>query len=62
MNYSRTHLITDAIRHEGAKLSSQGALTVDSRPHTGRSPNAKYIVRDEITENLVDWEQNQPLS
>ena len=30
--------------------------------HTGRSPNAKFIVEDDITKDLVDWNNNQKMS
>ena len=44
------------------RLTNDGALVVETTPHTGRSPDAKYLVRDEITDKLVDWENNQPIS
>ena len=63
-NLSRASLVQKAL-HFGqnkARLTNEGALVVDTTPHTGRSPKAKYIVRDSITDKLVDWENNQEMS
>jgi phosphoenolpyruvate carboxykinase (ATP) len=47
-------------RNEG-KLTSTGALMVDTGALTGRSPKDRYIVLDEITKNEVWWgESNIP--
>lgn len=43
-------------------ISKDGALIVDTRPYTGRSPEDKFIVFDDYTKDLVWWgEVNQPL-
>jgi phosphoenolpyruvate carboxykinase (ATP) len=43
-------------------ISKDGALIVDTRPYTGRSPKDKFIVFDDYTKDLVWWgEVNQPL-
>lgn len=41
-------------RKEGA-LSSTGALSVKTGKFTGRSPDDKFIVDDEVTHGAVDW-------
>jgi phosphoenolpyruvate carboxykinase (ATP) len=41
-------------RMEGV-LSSTGALSVRTGKFTGRSPDDKFIVDDEVTHNAVDW-------
>src|SRR2546428_2458048 len=41
-------------RKEGI-LSSTGALSVKTGRFTGRSPDDKYIVDDEVTHSIVDW-------
>ncbi len=41
-------------RNEGL-LSSTGALSVKTGKFTGRSPDDKFIVDDEVTHNSVDW-------
>jgi phosphoenolpyruvate carboxykinase (ATP) len=38
-----------------AKLTSCGAIAVDTGEFTGRSPKDKFTVRDEVTENTVWW-------
>jgi phosphoenolpyruvate carboxykinase (ATP) len=49
-------------RKEGV-LSSTGALSVKTGKFTGRSPDDKYIVDDEVTHDTVDWGKlNHPIS
>ena len=36
-------------------LSSTGALVINTGEFTGRSPQDKFIVKDEVTEHTVDW-------
>ncbi len=50
------------VRNEGI-LSSTGALSVKTGRFTGRSPDDKYIVDDEVTHNSVNWGKvNHPIS
>lgn len=50
------------LRNEG-QLSATGSLSVRTGKFTGRSPDDKFIVRDEITANTVDWGKiNHPIS
>jgi len=44
-----------AIEKEGAIKLRNGSIAVSTGEHTGRSPNAKFIVIDEITIDTVDW-------
>ena len=40
-----------------------GAISTVTAPHTGRSPNDRFVVRDEVTENVVDWgDVNVPMT
>lgn len=49
-------------RNEGV-LSSTGALSVKTGKFTGRSPDDKFIVDDEVTHDTVDWGKvNHPIS
>jgi phosphoenolpyruvate carboxykinase (ATP) len=41
-------------RHE-ARASRDGALVILTGPHTGRLPQAKFFVRDALTEAAIDW-------
>ena len=64
-NLSRSNLVQKSLIELGnknAKLTNTGALAVRTGQHTGRSPNAKFIVEDDITKDLVDWNNNQKMS
>ena len=54
-NLEPATLIEHTIRRGEGKLSSTGALVVKTGKFTGRSPKDRFIVRDEITEDSVDW-------
>lgn len=50
------------IRNEGT-LCDTGALVISTGEFTGRSPADKFIVKDQITDNTVDWNKfNNPIS
>jgi len=48
-------LVEKSIINGQGKLSSAGALVVKTGKFTGRSPKDRYIVKDAITEDTVDW-------
>ena len=49
-------------RKEG-RLSSNGTVIVNTGIYTGRSPNDRFIVKNNETEKLIDWgDVNLPLS
>ena len=54
-NLPPAELVEHAIRRGEGELASNGALVVRTGKCTGRSPNAKFIVRDETTEDTVWW-------
>lgn len=54
-NLSPEELIEHTIRRGLGELSDTGALAVDTGEFTGRSPKDRFIVKDEITANSVDW-------
>ena len=54
-NLQPAALIESTIRKNQGHLSSSGALVVKTGKFTGRSPKDRFIVKDEITENSVDW-------
>lgn len=62
VNLSIEALVEHALRRKEGELSANGALTTVTGKRTGRSPKDRYIVKDAITENSVDWgEVNQPV-
>ena len=62
-NLIAPRLIQEAIaRHEGM-LADMGPFVAITAPHTGRSPNDKFVVRESLTEGDVDWGKvNQPIT
>lgn len=43
--------------------NDSGAMVVQTGKFTGRSPKDRFIVKDNITENTIDWNEiNQPIS
>ncbi|HUL49666.1 MAG TPA: phosphoenolpyruvate carboxykinase (ATP) [Gemmatimonadales bacterium] len=62
-NPSVAELYEHAIRRNEGVLAQFGPLCVITTPHTGRSPDDKFIVRDPGTSSRVWWStMNQPLS
>src|SRR3990167_4317174 len=63
MNPTLDTLLDYAVTHYEGVLSKNGALTVVTGERTGRSPKDRFIVKDDITANTVDWGAiNQPIS
>lgn len=52
---SPQELIQDTLRCGEGRLSDSGALVIETGAFTGRSPEDKFTVRDEITNATVDW-------
>jgi len=54
--------LTDlAVQHEEGQLTDNGVLVVETGYRTGRSPKDRFLVRDELTEQSVAWnDTNQP--
>ncbi len=62
-NLSVPSLVEQIIARKEGILSSTGALSVKTGKFTGRSPDDKYIVDDEVTHNSVNWGKvNHPIS
>jgi phosphoenolpyruvate carboxykinase (ATP) len=60
-NASIEELRDYAVEHEGASISSSGALMIDTGEFTGRSPKDKYIVNTDPSNKYVSWGSiNQP--
>jgi phosphoenolpyruvate carboxykinase (ATP) len=52
---SPEQLVEQTILRGQGKLSSTGALVINTGEFTGRSPKDKFIVKDEITADSVHW-------
>ena len=48
-------LIRDAVENEGAKVSSTGALMIDTGIFTGRSPKDKFFVNQDPSNKYIAW-------
>jgi phosphoenolpyruvate carboxykinase (ATP) len=62
-NLVQTALLEAAVRREEGELADMGPFVAITAPHTGRSPNDKFVVKDPSTERDVDWGKvNQPFA
>ncbi|RLL46463.1 phosphoenolpyruvate carboxykinase (ATP) [Oceanobacillus piezotolerans] len=61
-NLSVPLLVEKILEREEAILSENGAIRATTGKYTGRSPEDKFIVKDEVCEKFVDWGKvNQPI-
>ncbi|MFL5742778.1 MAG: phosphoenolpyruvate carboxykinase (ATP) [Flavisolibacter sp.] len=59
---SPEELVEDSLRLGEGVLTSSGALAIKTGEFTGRAPRDKFTVRDEITDQTVDWNEfNHPI-
>src|SRR5437868_15534864 len=62
-NQVQTVLIDAAIRRSEGRLADMGPFCAVTSPHTGRSPNDKFVVKEPGSEADVDWGKvNQPIT
>ena len=62
-NLVAPQLIQHAIRRGEGQLADMGPFVSNTAPHTGRSPNDKFVVKEPSTEADVDWGKvNQPIT
>ncbi len=62
-NLVAPELIEAAIRRGEGRLADRGPFVAITSPHTGRSPNDKFLVKEPGSEADVDWGKvNQPIS
>ncbi len=54
-NVSPTELVQESLKREMGILSDKGALCIRTGEFTGRSPDDKFTVDNEITHDAVDW-------
>ena len=63
VDFSVPRLYEEAVRRAEATLAADGPLIAHTGPHTGRSVNDRFVVRDATTEKLVDWgATNKPIA
>ena len=62
-NLGTARLVEASVARGEGKLSAFGPLAVETGPHTGRSVQDRFIVRDAETEETVWWgKSNKPMS
>ncbi len=62
-NLIAPELFKAAARREEGEFAEMGPFVAVTTPHTGRSPNDKFVVREPTSEKDVDWGKvNQPLT
>jgi len=62
-NLSPARLYEESFARNDGRLAHMGAIATATAPHTGRSPNDRFVVRDSSTEKVVDWGKvNAPVS
>jgi phosphoenolpyruvate carboxykinase (ATP) len=60
-NLIAPELFQAAARRGEGEFAEMGPFVAVTTPHTGRSPNDKFIVKEPVSENDVDWGKiNQP--
>src|SRR3954452_2882201 len=61
-NLTTAPLVEHAVRRGEGLLAKDGPLVVRTGAHTGRSAQDKFTVKDEVTENVVWWNNgNKPM-
>src|SRR5665647_2787385 len=62
-NLVAPELIQQAVRRDEGMLADMGPFVAVTTPHTGRSPNDKFVVSDPDVANDVWWGKvNQPIA
>ncbi len=62
-NLTSPALMDAAARRGEGQFADMGPFCAVTAPHTGRSPNDKFLVKESSSENDVDWGKvNQPFS
>jgi phosphoenolpyruvate carboxykinase (ATP) len=62
LNNTVPELVEFAVKRGEGRLSSSGAVVVETGQHTGRSAQDKFVVRDATTEGAIWWDNNKPMT
>src|SRR5690349_4616290 len=54
-NLTATVLIENAVRRGEGQFADMGPFCAVTAPHTGRSPNDKFLVQEPASQGDVDW-------
>lgn len=61
-NHRPSKLYELSLERNESEIAAGGAMIVKTGTHTGRSAQDKFIVRDEVTQNTVWWDNNKAMS
>ena len=62
-NLIAPELFKNAVRRDEGEFADMGPFVAVTAPHTGRSPDDKFVVKDPASEKDVNWGKiNQPIS
>jgi phosphoenolpyruvate carboxykinase (ATP) len=61
-NLIEADLVQQSLVRGESDLGVGGSLLVTTGKHTGRSPNDRFVVRDDTTEKTIWWENNKPMA
>jgi phosphoenolpyruvate carboxykinase (ATP) len=61
-NSGVAQLYEEALRRGEGRVADGGALVVETGNHTGRSPNDKFILRNQASESAIWWDNNKAIS
>ena len=62
-NLAPAALYEESLSAGDGRIAHMGAISTVTAPHTGRSPNDRFVMRDDVSDGAVDWGGvNVPLS
>jgi phosphoenolpyruvate carboxykinase (ATP) len=61
-NLRHMELLEHALRRQEGHLTNRGAFVAYTAPHTGRSPNDKFVVEEPSSRERIWWDKNKPLA
>ncbi len=61
-NHDAASLYQFAVQRQEGQIAKNGPFVVATGQHTGRSAQDKFVVRDQLTEDSVWWDNNKPMT